>query len=144
MEETHDDRCMSRGDLYAYMRELINDKKWNFNLKNVWAHVHDSEFDTIRGYIRDHLDDAIIIHKDLRYKRLCHHRARIENLLKLNQSLKKEYENSISRYNGAAQESATRRNVPVRDKQRRAVAAAADRIDRKATRHCKSNRERTV
>ncbi|AXU41480.1 LEF-11 [Alphabaculovirus altermyunipunctae] len=90
--------CLTRSDLYAYIREIINNRKFNYDFENVWAHMNDPQFHTQRGYIRRCLRGALIIHKDLGCKRLFRHQERINNIFNLNSTLKKEYENSISKY----------------------------------------------
>ncbi|AAR28801.1 lef-11 [Leucania separata nucleopolyhedrovirus] len=128
-ETTENCGCLTRSDVYAYVREIINRRKFNYDFEGVWAHMNDPQFDTQRGYIRRCLRDALIIHKDLGCKRLFRHRERIDNIFNLNTTLKKEYENSIKKYGfrGGRPDGLARKQRAQQD-EHGALQAAADHV----------------
>ncbi|AXS67693.1 lef-11 [Cryptophlebia peltastica nucleopolyhedrovirus] len=106
--EKFDESCVTRSEIYALVREVINKRKHSGDYTGVCAHIFEEAFETQMKYIRDNLKSAFVIADcSQNRKRLVSHHKRIENVFNLNTDLFTEYKRSSSRYNGASN---TRRN----------------------------------
>ncbi|AFL64990.1 lef-11 [Mamestra brassicae multiple nucleopolyhedrovirus] len=92
--------CLTRSEVYALVREVINKRKHHNLFTNVCDHVFDDGFEEQLKYIRANIDKALITvggeHKHC--KRLAAHIKKINKIFKLNKSLETEYKQSIDKY----------------------------------------------
>ncbi|AUA60260.1 LEF-11 [Operophtera brumata nucleopolyhedrovirus] len=92
--------CVTRSDMYAFMREVINKQKYEHQTSGITSHISDPRFDQMRQYIEAHLTGAVINFKRHQRKHLLRHKSRILNIFKLNNCLIQEYNGSIKKYRG--------------------------------------------
>lgn len=99
----HNQRCcVTRSEIYALVREVINKRKHLGLVDGVCDHLSDKGFVEQIKYIRENLNQAFISVSDNREqrKRLSNHVQRLNNIFHLNHCLNKEYSHSISKYGG--------------------------------------------
>ncbi|AAZ38297.1 LEF-11 [Agrotis segetum nucleopolyhedrovirus A] len=103
--------CLTRSEVYALVREIINKKKHDGEVENVCAHVFDSGFADQLTYIRANIDKALITvgGEHTHCKRVSAHVQKIEKIFNLNTSLEVEYQAAASKYDNDKQH--PRRNV---------------------------------
>jgi hypothetical protein len=91
---------LTRSEVYALVREVINKRKHNNLVTSVCDHVFDAGFEEQLKYIRANIDKALITvggeHKHC--KRLASHIQKINKIFKLNKSLEAEYKQAIHKY----------------------------------------------
>ncbi|CDG72460.1 Late expression factor 11 lef-11 [Spodoptera exigua multiple nucleopolyhedrovirus] len=94
--------CLTRSDVYAYVRETINKRKHEGDVSNVLAHIFESDFQEHVEYIRANIDKALItVGGEQPYcKRLSYHIKRINKIFNLITSLETEYKAAVSKYDG--------------------------------------------
>ncbi|AUV65395.1 LEF-11 [Alphabaculovirus myunipunctae] len=92
--------CLTRSEVYALMREVINKRKHCNQFTDVTAHVFDANFKEQLKYIRANIDRAVITVGGERKhcKRLSAHVKKINKIFTLNKSLEAEYKSSIGKY----------------------------------------------
>nr|AOL57033.1 LEF11 [Chrysodeixis includens nucleopolyhedrovirus]AOL57174.1 LEF11 [Chrysodeixis includens nucleopolyhedrovirus]QGW49162.1 LEF11 [Chrysodeixis includens nucleopolyhedrovirus]QGW49442.1 LEF11 [Chrysodeixis includens nucleopolyhedrovirus]QGW49582.1 LEF11 [Chrysodeixis includens nucleopolyhedrovirus] len=98
--EKYSQCCLTRSEIYALLREIINKRKHTGDVTNVCDHVFDDGFATQFDYIRNNLDKALITVGGQRTqcKRVkCHH-LKLKRIFHLNKSLETEYQESSNRY----------------------------------------------
>ncbi|AGR56780.1 lef11 [Hemileuca sp. nucleopolyhedrovirus] len=85
--------CLTRSEVYALLREVINKRKHFGLVDGVCDHVNSVGFQAQFEYIRKNIERVFVIDGDGRTqrKRLAQHISRLENLFKLNTSLEEEY-----------------------------------------------------
>lgn len=92
--------CLTRTDVYAYVRETINKRKHEGDVSNVLAHIFESGFQEHLEYIRANIDKALITvgGEQPHCKRLSYHIRKINKVFNLITSLETEYKAAISKY----------------------------------------------
>ncbi|QEI03651.1 LEF-11 [Rachiplusia nu nucleopolyhedrovirus] len=107
--QEHSQCCLTRSEFYALVRETINKRKHERDVHNVCEHIFSKGFVTQIDYIRNKLDKALITvgGQQRQCKRLSNHVRKINNLFKLNKSLRIEYQETLSRYDSSRQEQST-------------------------------------
>ncbi|AKC91732.1 lef11 [Lambdina fiscellaria nucleopolyhedrovirus] len=96
------ERCLTRSEIYALVREVINRRKHENETEGVCDHVFAAGFEQHMQYIRENLEKTHFIVNDdcaLRKRPLKPHLARLQNVFNLNQSLASEYSFAVNRYN---------------------------------------------
>jgi Baculovirus LEF-11 protein len=98
--EENNQCCLTRSEVYALVREVINKRKHNNLVANVCDHVFDNGFSEQLKYIRANIDKALITvggeHKHC--KRLSAHVQKIDKIFTLNKSLEAEYKSAVNKY----------------------------------------------
>ncbi|QUJ09235.1 lef11 protein [Gynaephora ruoergensis nucleopolyhedrovirus] len=94
--------CLTRSEVYALVREVINKRKHFDDTDNVCDHVNSVGFSTQIKYIRENLEKAFIIVGDdcTQRKRLDSYTRRLENIFELNTVLEREYDYCVNVRNG--------------------------------------------
>ncbi|USC25889.1 lef-11 [Palpita vitrealis nucleopolyhedrovirus] len=88
--------CVSRSEIQALLREIINTLKHTMDTDNVCAHMLDiSSFEQIKEYIRGNLSHFTIISDKCSKRKLCLHHKRILKLLSIEKSYDQEYKRSV-------------------------------------------------
>lgn len=101
--EKIDASCITRSEIYALLREVINKRKNGGDYNGICAHIFEDSFDQQIKYIRENIKSAsVTADRDHNRKRLAPHRKRIEKTFNLNINLQTEYQESLRKYNGAA------------------------------------------
>ncbi|ABM45830.1 late expression factor 11 [Spodoptera frugiperda multiple nucleopolyhedrovirus] len=92
--------CLTRSETYALCREVINKRKHDNDLSNVWTHIFEPGFQEQLEYIRANLDKAFITvgGEQPHCKRLFYHAQKIEKIFNLTTSLENEYKTAYSKY----------------------------------------------
>ncbi|QEI03557.1 LEF-11 [Spodoptera cosmioides nucleopolyhedrovirus] len=92
--------CLTRTDVYAYVRETINKRKHEGDVSNVLAHIFEPGFQEHLEYIRANIDKALITvgGEQPHCKRLSYHIRKINKVFNLLTSLESEYKAAISKY----------------------------------------------
>lgn len=88
---------LTKSDLYAVIREVINFKKYHNNTTDVTSHVENPNFDTILQFIREHADQIFIIRPDQQKSSVAPYINRIEHLFNLPVEACAEYQYCLSR-----------------------------------------------
>ncbi|QHB21706.1 lef11 [Artaxa digramma nucleopolyhedrovirus] len=110
--------CLTRSEVYALVREVINKRKHCDDVDSVCDHVNSVGFTTIQmKYIRENLKRAFIIVGDdcTQRKRLDLHARRLENIFNLNTVLEDEYRYCTSVRNGRTNSKHVGHNDEIRE-----------------------------
>ncbi|AIS92051.1 late expression factor 11 [Erinnyis ello granulovirus] len=91
---------LTRSDVYAVVREVINFKKSTNDTTNITAHVEDCDFDHVFQFIKENTDRIVIKRSDQPDTKLTCYLAHIKHLFNLPNSLDEEYKYCVSRNNG--------------------------------------------
>ena len=86
--------------MYALVREVINKRKHNNDVSNVWAHIFEPGFQEQFEYIRANIDKAFITvgGEQPHCKRVFYHVEKLNKIFNLKTSLESEYKAAISKY----------------------------------------------
>ncbi|AIZ48685.1 lef-11 [Agrotis segetum nucleopolyhedrovirus B] len=92
--------CLTRSEVYALVREVINKRKHNNLVSNVCAHVFEPGFAEQVEYIRANIDKALITvgGEHTHCKRLSAHVQKLNKIFALNTNLETEYQAAVSKY----------------------------------------------
>ncbi|QNV47840.1 late expression factor 11 [Alphabaculovirus altersperidaniae] len=92
--------CLTRSEVYAIVREVINKRKHNNDVSNVWAHIFEPGFQEQVGYIRANIDKALITvgGEQPHCKRLSYHVKKLNKIFNLNKTLESEYKDAVDKY----------------------------------------------
>lgn len=82
---------LTKSQVYAIVREVINYKKSNGDTANVTSHVEDPQFEDIVQFINRHAEQIVLKHSDRLDATLAPHINRINHLFRLPSSLIEEY-----------------------------------------------------
>ncbi|APO13934.1 LEF-11 [Plodia interpunctella granulovirus] len=89
---------LTKSQVYAVVREVINFKKFQGDTSDVTAHVETPNFSTILQFIHEHADTIVIKRPDQLNIAVSSHRDRLNHLFKLPKNLSEEYEYCTKRY----------------------------------------------
>ncbi|AIE47846.1 lef11 [Peridroma alphabaculovirus] len=92
--------CLTRSEVYALVREVINKRKHGGDVANVCDHAFDAGFQEQLKYIRANIDKALITvgGERTQCKHLSVHVHKINKIFNLNKSLEAEYKDAVSKY----------------------------------------------
>ncbi|AIG63211.2 LEF-11 [Helicoverpa armigera SNPV] len=98
--ETNHGDCLTRSEVYALLREVINWRKHHMQVDRVCDHVSDPGFAVQQNYINSILDTASLVVGDCPEKKrlLNYHSKRLTNLFNLKTTLEDEYAQAVSKY----------------------------------------------
>ncbi|QOD40014.1 lef-11 [Matsumuraeses phaseoli granulovirus] len=91
---------LTKSQVYAIVREVINFKKSTDDTTNVTSHVENSEFASIFQYIKERAGKIVIKHSDHQDASIEHHLTRLNYLFNLPNNLEEEYKYCVTRNNG--------------------------------------------
>ncbi|AYN45067.1 lef-11 [Alphabaculovirus alterspexiguae] len=93
-------RCVTRSEIYALVREVINKRKHDNFVTNVYAHIFESGFADQLDYIRANIDKVLIIigGEQTQRKRLTAHVEKLNKIFNLNTDLETEYRTAAGKY----------------------------------------------
>lgn len=92
---------MTRSEVYALVREVINKRKHDNSVNNVCAHIFESGFADQLEYIRANIDKVLIIiggQQTQHCKRLTAHVEKLNQIFNLNANLEQEYRTAAGKY----------------------------------------------
>ncbi|ABY65781.1 late expression factor 11 [Orgyia leucostigma nucleopolyhedrovirus] len=97
--------CLTRSEVYALVREVINKRKHSNDIDGVCDHIESVGFQAQIAYIREYIEKLTVITGDGRSgrKRLNSHIRRLENIFNLNKSLEQEYYYCTTVRNGGSE-----------------------------------------
>ncbi|AHD25613.1 lef11 [Choristoneura murinana nucleopolyhedrovirus] len=92
----HNTDCLTRSELYALWGEAVNTLKRTLQVKNVCAHLLETDAGDVKDYIRANLSRFTVITGKCSKRKVCHHHRRIKRTLELNLNLVNEYACSVT------------------------------------------------
>ncbi|QWO71597.1 LEF11 [Orgyia pseudotsugata single capsid nuclopolyhedrovirus] len=97
--------CLTRSEVYALVREVINKRKHTNDTASVCDHVESVGFEAQTAYIRENLERVVISVGDGRPRRkhLSLHSRRLQNIFNLKVNLEEEYQFCTQTRNGGSQ-----------------------------------------
>ncbi|ABL75978.1 late expression factor-11 [Maruca vitrata nucleopolyhedrovirus] len=93
-----DSDCLTRSEIQALFREVINTLKHTMKTENVCAHMLDiSSFERIKEYIRANLGYFTVITDKCSKRKVSLHHKRIDRLLSIKKTYRQEYKRAVSK-----------------------------------------------
>lgn len=90
------DRCLTRSEIWAIVKEMTNKRKHDLNVTNIDAHMFDNRFDDHFQYIRSNLSNTSVITDKCCKRKLCVHKNRLLRVLNIKNTLDEEYISVVS------------------------------------------------
>ncbi|AHH82617.1 LEF-11 [Buzura suppressaria nucleopolyhedrovirus] len=97
--DEHNEHCLTRSEVYALVREVINKRKHTDDTDSVCDHIDSPGFQAQINYIREILARTIVIENNngVQCKRLDYHWNRFNDIFHKNSSLENEYRYCVNR-----------------------------------------------
>ncbi|AAK70718.1 ORF58 LEF-11 [Cydia pomonella granulovirus] len=90
---------LTKSQVYAIVREVINYRKSTNDTQDVTAHVETPQFETIRQFINTHADRIVIKHFKRQDTAVAPHLSRLNYLFNLPTTIRDEYTYCLNRNN---------------------------------------------
>ncbi|AKN80792.1 late expression factor 11 [Diatraea saccharalis granulovirus] len=88
---------LTKSQVYAIVREVINYKKTHNQTSDVTAHVGETQFSSISQFIKEHADRIFINHSDRLETTVSPHLERLNYLFNLPEDIEEEYKYCLKR-----------------------------------------------